>query len=154
MARQPEVPTPSNLRFAFYEDRTELNVLSRDVNGWITLAGDPTSIFEGALALGQNTSVPNHLSNHLHLAGVLDTWEYGTDDSEQLDVPIVLTDVAIERFDAFDNEFANVVINGTYGNDNLDVVIESDEFNGTIVKRDLISSLLEIHATRKFVGLF
>ena len=147
VAKQPEVSIPSNLRFAFYEDRTELNVLSRDVNGWITLAGNPTSILEGALALGQATSVPDHVANHLHLAGVLDNWVYGTDDSEQLGVPIVLTDVAIGRFTAFDHDFANVVINGTYGNDNLDVAIESDEFNGTIVKR-ADEKMLEIHATQ------
>ena len=144
---ESEVPNPSDLRFEFHEDRTELTVLSRDVRGWITLSGTPTSIREGALALGQDTAVPDRLTNRLHLAGVVSDWAYGSDDSEKLDVPIVLTNVAIERFNAFDLEFGNVLINGSYGIDNLDVTVESDEFDGTILKRP-DSSSTEIHATQ------
>ncbi len=147
VAVQSEVPNPSNLRFEFHEDRTEITVLSRDINGWMTLAGTPTSISEGAIALGPSTAVPDRITDHLHLSGALDSWRYSTDDSEQLDVPIVLTDVAVERFDAFDLKFGNVLLNGSYGSNNLNVVVESDEFNGTIIKRP-DSSSTEIHATR------
>lgn len=145
VALEAEVPNSRELRFEFHEDRTELTMLSRDLKGWITLSGSPASIREGAIALGQDSAVPDRISDQLHLTGVLDSWVYGSDDSAQLDVPIVLTDIAVKRFTAFDHEFSGVVINGSYGTDNLDVTVQSEEFDGTIVKQSA-GTTTEIHA--------
>ena len=144
---KPDEPNPSYLRLLFRTDRTELTAQSRDINGWITLVGSPASILEGALALGENTVIPDHLENQLHLTGTLDSWEYNADDSEQLDVPVTLTDVSVNGFTVFDHEFANVAINGSYAADHLDVVVHSNEFNGTIVKR-ATDPYTEIHASQ------
>ncbi|MCY4130286.1 MAG: DUF3971 domain-containing protein [Gammaproteobacteria bacterium] len=146
VAFKPDEPNPSYLRLLFHTDRTELTAQSRDVNGWITLMGSSASILEGALALGEDTVIPDRLGSRLHLAGALDSWEYSTDGAEQLGIPITLSDVVIDRFTVFDHEFENVVINGSYAIDHLDVAIGSDEFNGTIVKR-ANEPHTEIHAS-------
>ena len=147
VAFEPDGLNPSDLLLVFRENRTEITAKSRDVNGWITLTGTPASILEGAIALGQGVVVPDRIANQLHLTGVLDSWAYSVGENEQLDLPIVLTDVAVDRFNAFDREFTNVVINGSYGNDLLDVAINSDEFNGTVVKESS-EAKIEIHASQ------
>lgn len=147
VAFKPDEPNPSYLRLMFHPHRTELTAQSRDVNGWLTLAGSPTSIHEGALALGKDLEIPDRLASQLHLSGALESWEYSTDDSEQVRVPITLTDISVDRFNVFDREFANTVINGTYAGDHLDVAIQSDEFNGTIVKQT-DDPHIEIHASQ------
>lgn len=147
VARNTSQPNPSGMQLAFSNDRTELTVQSRDVNGWLTWGGTPASILEGALALGTATDVPDRVPNHLHLSGSLDSWLYSTDDSDELGVPISLTDVDIERFIAFEHEFSNVEINGAYSNDSLDVSLESEEFSGTIVKQ-VSQAHMEIHASQ------
>lgn len=147
VAFKPDEPNPSYLRLLFHADRTELTAQSRDINGWLTLAGSPASIVEGALALGEDMEIPDRLVNQLHLTGALDSWAYSNEDSEQLGIPITLTEVSVDRFTAFDHEFANVVINGSYATDHLDLAIGSDEFNGTIVKRST-DPHIEIHASQ------
>ena len=147
VAFTPDEPNPSDLRLVFQEKRTEITAKSRDVNGWMTLEGAPVSILEGAFALGQGVEIPDRVANQLHLTGALDSWVYDVDVNQQLGLPIALTDVAVDRFIAFDYEFANVVIDGSYGDDHLDVAIESDEFSGTIVKQPNESNT-EIHASQ------
>ncbi|MCY4094861.1 MAG: DUF3971 domain-containing protein [Gammaproteobacteria bacterium] len=147
VASKPDEPNPSDLQLVFQENQTEITAKTRDINGWVVLTGAPASVLEGAFALGQSKVIPERLPNQLHLTGTLDSWVYGTDEKQQLDVPIILTDVALDRFMAFDHGFANVAINGLYSNDQLDVAIESDEFTGTIVKRSLDANT-EIHASK------
>ena len=138
---------PSGMQLVFDEDRTELSVQSRDFNGWLTWVGTPATILEGAIALGSDATVPDLVENHLHLAGGLSVWEYGDDDPVPFDVPVVLNAVEVEQFFAFDIEFTNVTIDGLYGIDSLDVAIESEEFNGTIVKQ-LTDTYTQIDATK------
>ena len=60
---------------------------------------------------------------------------------------MLLSAVAVARFTAFDHEFENVLINGSYGNDNLDVEVTSSEFKGSIVKQ-AGAEMTEIHASQ------
>lgn len=147
VAHKPDEPNPSDLLLVFGQNQTDITAKSRDVNGWLALKGAPASILEGAFALGQGVAVPDRLADQLHLSGVVESWTYATNENTQLGVPIALTDVAVNRFTAFDHQFTNVVINGSYGSNHLDVAIESDEFNGTIVRQSN-EATTEIHASR------
>ncbi|MCY3859754.1 MAG: DUF3971 domain-containing protein [Gammaproteobacteria bacterium] len=147
VADKPNEPNPSDLRLVFKESQTEITAKTRDVNGWITLEGASGSVLEGAFALGQGVQIPERRANQLHFTGTLDSWVYGADENQQLDVSIVLTEVKVDRFTAFDHAFANVILNGSYGSDHLDVAIESDEFDGTIVKQSS-DAKTEIHASQ------
>ena len=147
VSAQTKASNPSELRFEFQQDRTEVEILNPDVRGWITLAGTPTSILEGAIALGQRAEVPAHLPGQLHLSGELESWVYSTGDAVRLEVPITLSEVSIDRFTAFDHEFTDAMINGSYSTDHLDVTVQSSEFDGTIVK-PAGDTTTKIHATQ------
>lgn len=125
----------SALQLTFHDTSTELNLQSRDMNGWLRFEDDPATLKEGTLAIGAGTPVPNRIENQLHLQGAMSAWEFEVSDTEVLEVPVTLSDFKIAQLTALDQEFANVAVGGWYFDDSFDISIHSDTFTGTIAKK-------------------
>ena len=135
LAKGADESIMSAMQFTLGDDRTEVTMQSRDINGWLMLTGTPRSINSGAIAIGQNTPVPQRLDNQFHLSGALDNWTFRLSDSDGFSLPITFSDLRVEKLVALDQPFLDARINGTFEENSYEVTIESDTFDGTLTKR-------------------
>ena len=135
LAKPADESIESTLHLTFHDERIDLNLQSRELNSWLRFTGDPATIQSGAVAIGQATPVPNRIPDQLNVTGLINEWEFEFSDTETLEVPVALNNFRINRLRALEQDFNNVIVNGTYDAETHNVAIESDIFSGAITKQ-------------------
>lgn len=128
-------PYPIAFQVAMGGKQKQLTIQSQDVNGWLTLQDESGDVLEGAIALGQPATLPSRIPRKVHVSGSMESWSYANQDESLLDADFVFTNLEVENISAFDTQFSDVRINGSYTVDTFDLAITSDEFNGTLVSQ-------------------
>ena len=127
------VPYPIAFQLALGFETNQLTIQSHDVNGWLTLMDGSSEVMEGAIALGQPTTLPSRIPNKVHVSGSIESWTYDPADDALLDTEVVFTNLEVERLTGFNTQFSDVRINGTYDSEKFDLAVSSNEFSGTLV---------------------